>query len=127
MAAYLTNMVSSQVLLVKIPMRYIWFSLLTLPACAEDVWLPIPGIATPEETTAYSENRGAVELFVKTNYDAILTQIDAGNGPQLNEAFNLADVPENERPARVLQLQSDLPLYNENPGALVTALTVYGG
>jgi len=41
--------------------------------------------------------------------------------------MDAANIPVEDRPARIFQMQSDLGLYNANPGALVTALMVYGG
>jgi hypothetical protein len=40
--------------------------------------------------------------------------------------MDAARIPERDRPARVIQLQSDMGLYAVNPGALVVALMVYG-
>lgn len=88
---------------------------------------PFSGLATAASNAVYSQRRGAVELFVKTNHPALINEINAGGGPTLTEAMNTANIPTEDRPARVLQLQSDLGLYNANPGALVTALMVYGG
>lgn len=69
---------------------------------------------------------GAVEVLVKSNHPALIAEIDAGGGPLLTRAFDAAGVPEQDRPARTLQLQGNLGLYDANPGALVTALSVYG-
>lgn len=85
------------------------------------------GLATTAQTTAYSQRRGAVELLVKTNYATLLSDITAGSGPTLTRAMSAAGIPTADRPARIIQLQSDLPLYQVNPGALVTALMAYGG
>jgi len=69
---------------------------------------------------------GAVELVVKTHHTALLTEIAAGGGPTLTRAMDTAGIPLPDRPARLIQLNADLGLYAANPGALVTALTVYG-
>jgi len=88
---------------------------------------PISGFATAASNAIYSQRRGAVELFVKTNHPALIEQINAGGGVTLTEAMDTANIPVEDRPARIFQMQSDLGLYNANPGALVTALMVYGG
>lgn len=73
------------------------------------------------------QRRGALEILVKTHTRAILDQIDSGGGPDLQQAYDLAGVPAADRPTRTLQLRSNLGFYEVNPGALVTALRVYGG
>lgn len=88
---------------------------------------PISGIATGIDNLAYSQRRGQVELIVKSNFDQIIADIIAGGGDVLTEAMDAARVPDADRPARVLQLQRDLGLYEANPGVLVVALMVYGG
>ncbi len=75
---------------------------------------------------AYQQRRGAVEITVKTGFPAILTEIENGGGPILTDAMDKAGVPAQDRPARIIQLQSDFALYEVNPGALVSALMVYG-
>ena len=72
------------------------------------------------------QRRGAVELAVKSDPDAILRDIVAGGGPVLTAAMDSARIPDSDRPARVLQMQRDLGLYEVNPGALVVALMTYG-
>ena len=73
-----------------------------------------------------ASSNGAVEVLVKSNHPALIAEINAGTGPLLTRAFDAAGVPEQDRPARTLQLQGNLGLYDANPGALVTALSVYG-
>lgn len=75
---------------------------------------------------AESQRRGAVEVAVKSAFPAILGQIEAGAGPDLARAMDAAGVPVAERPTRAVQLRGDLGLYEANPGALVTALLLYG-
>ncbi len=67
-----------------------------------------------------------LEVFVKTNHGALVQDISAGGGPTLAEALARAGVPEGDRAARTLQLQADAGLYASSPGALVTALSIYG-
>ena len=75
---------------------------------------------------ANSQQRGAVEIYVKSNFEAILAQIRAGGGPNLTEAYRLAGVPEADRPIRTLQLSGDIGLYEASAGALVSAILLYG-
>ena len=89
--------------------------------------LPVSGVTNALGNAAYQQRRGAVELFVKTNHPALVAEIIAGGGPVLDEAMTRARIPPTDRPARRLQLQGDAGLYQSNPGALVTALMVYGG
>ena len=115
-------------------MRQMLFALPLLAACSSEanhlgnpLLLPISGIGTAFENAAYNERRGKVELIVKTNHPAILDEIMAGGGPNLTNAMNVARIPAEDHPARIIQLQSDFGLYQTNPGALVVALMVYGG
>jgi hypothetical protein len=88
---------------------------------------PISALATAASNAVYSARRGEVEVLVKSNHPALIAQINAGGGPILTQAMDTANIPLEDRPARIVQMQSDLGLYNANPGALVTALMVYGG
>jgi hypothetical protein len=115
-------------------MRIVLALLTLLAACSNDpnhlgnpIWLPVSGIGTGVENAAYRQRRGQVELIVKSNFDAIVDDINAGGGPVLTEAMDAARVPAADRPARILQMQADMGLYAGNPGALIVALMVYGG
>ncbi len=88
--------------------------------------LPISGLSTAADNAIYNERRGAVEVFVKSNHPQLINEIAKGGGATLNEAMDKALIPTGDRPARLIQLQSDLDLYRTAPGALVTALMVYG-
>ncbi|MDB9838629.1 hypothetical protein OAC40_00710 [bacterium] len=115
-------------------MRNTLIFLVLLSGCSNDanhlgnpLLLPISGLATTASNAVYSQRRGAVEILVKSNHPALIDQINAGAGPILDQAMNTARIPTEDRPTRILQMQSDLGLYAANPGALVTALMVYGG
>jgi len=88
--------------------------------------LPISGIGNALENAGYAQRRGAVELLVKTNHGVLIEEIAAGRGPLLDEAMDTANIPQAERPARILQLQGDVGLYTGNLEALTIALMVYG-
>ena len=116
-------------------MRLPLFALLILPlllsGCTTGMTgVPIlfPGIELNAAASdpAYQQRRGSVEITVKSGFPAILTEIENGGGPILTEAMDKAGVPLQDRPARIIQLQSDFALYEVNPGALVSAVMVYG-
>lgn len=115
-------------------MRWPMTAALLLAACSNEanhlgnpLMLPVSGISTVIGNAVYEKRRGQVELIVKSNYDTIRKEISAGGGPALTKAMDAAGIPLSERPARIIQLQSDIGIYNASPGALVTALMVYGG
>ena len=114
-------------------MRTFLIALIPLTACTGEAnhlgnpfVLPFSAIANSVDNAAYNERRGRVEVFVKTNHQALVAEIANGGGPLLGEAFDLARVPASDRPPRRIQLQSDVSLYQTAPGSLVTALMVYG-
>ncbi|MFQ1700867.1 hypothetical protein ACJ5NV_09745 [Loktanella agnita] len=115
-------------------MRSTLIALILLTACTQEpshignpLMLPVSGVSTAIGNAVYNKRRGQVELIVKANFDGIRNDIRAGGGPILTKAMNAARIPADERPARITQLQGDMGLYAGNPGALVTALMVYGG
>ena len=71
------------------------------------------------------DRRGQVELIVKSGFAEIINDIQTGGGDTLTAAFDAAGVPNEERATRAFQLNTDIALYANNPGALVTALMVY--
>tara|TARA_R110002051_G_scaffold57104_11_gene105904 strand:+ start:77 stop:424 length:348 start_codon:yes stop_codon:yes gene_type:complete len=114
-------------------MRNTLFFLALLSGCSNQtnqagnpVLLPISGLTTIASNAIYSQRRGAVEVLVKSNHPALIDQINAGAGPILSQVLETAEIPVRDRPARIIQLQSNLGLYAANPGALVTALMLYG-
>lgn len=115
-------------------MRITLIFLVVLAGCSNEAnhlgnpfFLPISGLTTAASNAVYSERRGTVEVLVKSNHPALIDQINAGNGPILTQAMDAARIPQEDRETRIFQMQSDLGLYQANPGALVTALMVYGG
>lgn len=89
---------------------------LSLAACTG---LDLPG---PQDLT----RSGKAEQFVKLHHSALTHELAAGHGPTLEAAFDLAGVPPEDRPARRQQLSRNLLLYARAPGALSSALIVYG-
>jgi len=115
-------------------MRWPLIAVTLLSACTQEanhlgnpLLLPVTGASNVIGNVAYEKRRGEVEVIVKSNYEAIKTDIRAGGGSVLTKAMDAANIPERDRPARIIQLQSDIGLYQTSPGALVTALMVYGG
>lgn len=86
--------------------------------------LPFRAVAGGVDNAAYNRTRGQVEIFVKTNHPAIITDLESGGGPTLTQAFDLAQVPIAIRAPHTLQMQSDLQLYRANLGATVVAIMV---
>ena len=114
-------------------MRLSILALACLAACStapnhlgNPLMLPVNGITTAVDNAGYATRRGQVEVFVKTNHPDILSQIAAGGGASVTRAMDLAGIPDADRPARLIQLRADLPLYQAAPAALITALMVYG-
>jgi len=114
-------------------MRWLIFPTFLMAACSQEanhlgdpLLLPFNAASTVIGNAAYEKRRGQVEVVVKSNYEEIKRDIRAGQGPALTKAFDTAGVPAADRPFRVIQLQSDLGLYQTSPSALVTAFMVYG-
>lgn len=114
-------------------MRNALFFLALLSGCSNQidqsgnpVLQQVSGLSTIANSAIYSQRRGAVEVLVKSNHPALVDQINAGAGPILSQVMQTAEIPVRDRPARIIQLQSNLGLYAANPGALVTALMLYG-
>ncbi|MCW1950141.1 MAG: hypothetical protein KIH44_002075 [Octadecabacter sp.] len=116
-------------------MRKLAFIFLTLAvACSNEanhvgnpLLLPLNALGSSIGNAVYSERRGKVEVFVKTNHPALIADIQRGGGDTLTKAFDLADVPKPVRMPHTLQLQSDLALYSNNLDALVVAIMVVSG
>ncbi|MGJ8612021.1 MAG: hypothetical protein ACSHWY_13050 [Octadecabacter sp.] len=89
--------------------------------------LPPSGLGTAIGNATYGAQRGQVEVFVKTNHPALITDIRAGGGATLTQAFDIANVPTAVRAPHTIQLQSDLALYSGNLDALVVAIMVVSG
>ncbi len=113
-------------------MRLSLIAILAATACTDatnhlgnPLSLPLGAVSTTINTAADNTRRGQVEVFVKANHTSLLADIDAGGGPALTQAMDIAGIAVRDRPARVIQLQSDRAIYQTAPGALVTALMVY--
>ncbi|NBD31159.1 MAG: hypothetical protein GVY31_14120 [Alphaproteobacteria bacterium] len=104
---------------------------LLLAACSQQanhlgnplLW-PVRGAASAVQEAGYTQRRGQVELFVKANHPALIREIRDGGGPTLARAFDIAGAPAAVRAPHILQLQSDLALYQASPQALVVAIMV---
>ena len=110
-------------------MRNALFFMALLSGCSNQtnqMGTALSGLTTIASTPGVSQRRGAVEVLVKSNHPALVDEINAGAGPILSQVMQTARIPLRDRPARIIQLQSNLGLYAANPGALVTALMLYG-
>ena len=114
-------------------MRWPYAAVILIAACSQDAGRLFEPTVSPGEGTsavmgsaAYQKRQGDVELIVKSNYTQIKADIRAGGGPILTKAMDVAGIAASDRPARIIQLQSNIGLYQTTPGALVTALMVYG-
>ncbi|WP_342070970.1 hypothetical protein [Yoonia algicola] len=115
-------------------MRWLIIFTVLTSACTQDgaqlgtpFMSPASGAGTVFGSAASAQRRGAVEITVKANFADIIADIRAGGGPILSEAMDTAGIPPRDRPTRIIQLQSNMGLYQSNPGALVSTLMVYGG
>ncbi|MBS1302769.1 hypothetical protein [Loktanella sp. SALINAS62] len=109
-------------------MRLTLSCLIILGACAPaGVALQNPFTGVLSKPSLSDQQRGAVELAVKSELPAIMNDVSAGGGPALTRAFDAAGVPVADRPARIIQLRSDSGLYAASPGALASALLIWGG
>jgi hypothetical protein len=84
------------------------------------------GLPTSAQQADYQMRQSTLEVFVKSNHPALITDIRAGGGQTLTEAMDRAGIPDTDRPTRILQMQGNIGLYEATPGALVSALSVYG-
>lgn len=119
---------------VEKPMRRFLITLGILAGCSTEanhlgnpVLLPFSGISTGFGNAVYNRRRGEVEVFVKSNHNAVMSDIASQGGPTISEAMDIAGIPVVDRPARLIQLKSDQSLYSSSPDALIVALMVYAG
>ena len=87
--------------------------------------LPVNVLTSATENAIYNQRRGRVEIAVKSTFDQIIPEIRSGGGQAIFAAMDAAGIPHAERPARLIQLRGEIGIYENNPGALVTALMVY--
>jgi hypothetical protein len=133
MAAYVRRWVLSQAQQEAKIMRSSLILLILLAACSDEAnhlgnpfLLPVNALTSATENAIYNQRRGRVEIAVKSTFDQIIPEIQAGGGPAISTAMQEAGIPLQDRPARITQLRGDIAIYDGNPGALVTALMVYG-
>ena len=134
MAAYLAKWRSSQQILGRDMRKSTLLLLPILAACSSEanhlgnpLALPINGLSAAIGNAEYNRTRGQVEVFVKTHHPALISDLRAGGGVTLTQAFDIAKVPQAVRAPHTLQMQSDLQLYESNLEALVIAIMVVNG
>ena len=103
-------------------MRFALPAVLVLALAACDPLSGLQNLVSPENADA----RAAVELAVKSDFPALIDEIGAGGGPLLTRAYDVARVPESDRAARTLALNSNLGVYAGSPDALIAALIAAG-
>lgn len=106
------------------------FGCLALAACSADPARfdrPVSNAMPISNSAARDDRRGEIEILVNSHHRALIADIRAGGGSVLSLAQELAGVPTAARPAQILQLQSNLPLYRASPDALALALTLNAG
>ena len=96
-----------------------------LAGCTNGFTLPVNALTSAEENAIYQSRQAEVEIIVKSDFDAVIRDIQTGGGPTLTQAFDAAGIPAEERATRAFQLNNDIGLYAGNPGALVTAIMIY--
>lgn len=109
-------------------MRSSLILIILLAGCGSDgtfLNLPANAVTSASENAIYNQRRGAVELVVKSGFPDIINDIQTGGGPTLTAAFDQAGVPDQDRATRAFQLNTDIALYANNPGALVNAIMIY--
>jgi len=110
-------------------MRKALIPLIILAGCTSGplpVVFPVVLPTVSPAITAEEQRRANVELIVKGQFPEILADIQSGGGPVLTSAFDAAGVPDEDRATRAFQLSNDIALYADGPGALVTAILLYG-
>jgi hypothetical protein len=132
MAAYVRTWVSSQAQQEANPMRSSLIYLILVAACSGEnnhlsnpFLLPVNALTSTTENMIYNQRRGRVEVAVKSTFNQIIPEIRAGGGPAITTAMEAAGISGQDRPARLIQLRGDIRIYENNPGALITALMVY--
>ena len=85
-----------------------------------------PAAGSGATTEIMAGRQSAVETFFKTNHPALIAEIMTGGGGTVDQAMDLAGIPMQDRPTRLIQLRSDAQFYQSAPGALVAALMLYG-
>jgi len=66
--------------------------------------------------------RAELERYVTANYDRLLIDAEKGGGPVLSAAYDIAEVPLEERSALTQQLQADLATSSSTPSQVSNGL-----
>ena len=90
------------------------------------LFLPAQAVGSAVQNASYDARRGRVENHVITNHSDIVSEIEAGGGPMLSLAMELAWITAPKRPALTALLARDIALYRDDPEALIVALMVHG-
>jgi len=88
--------------------------------------LPAYGAANVIDNASYNARRRKVASYVTAHHLEILSQIKAGGGPLLAQAYTLARVAPQKRPEVTAQLAKDMEIIRKGSEALTIALMVNG-
>lgn len=89
------------------------------------VLLPVYGIGSAIENAGYNARRKKVSDHVSAHHATLVREINAGGGPDLSRAMDLARVPASDRAELRVRLRQDLALY-QTVEPLVVAFMVHG-
>ena len=93
---------------------------------ANPLLFPVYGASTALENASYNAKRRKVKDHVVAHHAALLSEIEGQRGPQLTQAYQLADIPAPVQPELYRRLRADIAQYRASPEALVVALMVHG-
>ena len=92
--------------------------------------LPIGAVTTAVGNAGYEARRNKVSDYVSAHHRDILVDIQAGNGPALTTALDLAKVHPKARAELLALLKKDFAMYKDNTADarenLVVTLMVHG-
>ena len=116
-------------------MRLLFLLPLALAACdmghlGNPLLLPIGAVTTAVGNAGYEARRNKLSDYVNAHHNDILADIQAGNGPALTHALDLAKVHPSARADLLARLQKDFAMYRDNTAEarenLVVTLMVHG-
>ncbi|RLJ36126.1 hypothetical protein BCF46_3968 [Litoreibacter meonggei] len=90
------------------------------------VLLPAYAVGNAIHNASYNARRAKVKTYVSQNFKALHQDILGGDGSALEMAYQLAGVPEANRPALTQMLAAE-PNLTKDPEALTVSLMVHGG
>lgn len=90
------------------------------------ITLPISAITTGLENVSYNTRRNRVKANVIKNRKQLKKDVIAGNGPALNQIFEIAKIPAQKQAPLLKELQRGIETYfNTNIEPLVVTIMVH--